>query len=151
LNATIEASRAGEAGQGFAVVAREVKELSNQTEQAVEDISLKIDMMSGDNLNVVESISGIEKNVGQLTEVTDRIYAQVQNQDAATESISNSSRITSRDMQSVTKGIAMVSEAATHTQKLSDSVHDYSKNLAASLDRLMQESTGKLRHIIHPN
>lgn len=39
LNATIEAERAGEAGRGFAIVAKEVKELSIETKKAAEDIS----------------------------------------------------------------------------------------------------------------
>ncbi len=58
LNATIEAARAGEAGKGFAVVANEIKALSTQTNEATEDIKIKI--------NGIEeasriTISGIER------------------------------------------------------------------------------------------
>jgi|TARA_B110000467_G_C18016075_1_gene313132 methyl-accepting chemotaxis protein len=43
LNLTIEASRAGEAEKGFAVVANEVKDLTKETSKATEDIAQRIE------------------------------------------------------------------------------------------------------------
>ncbi|MEK3823324.1 methyl-accepting chemotaxis protein [Paenibacillus sp. FSL K6-1558] len=50
LNASIEASRAGEHGKGFAVVASEVRELSQQSKQSAEQIGSTIEHM----LNLIE-------------------------------------------------------------------------------------------------
>ena len=40
LNAAVEASRVGEHGEGFSVVAGEIKELAEQSRQATQDIRL---------------------------------------------------------------------------------------------------------------
>ncbi len=45
LNATIEAARAGDAGRGFAVVANEVKVLSRQSREAVDNIGESINLI----------------------------------------------------------------------------------------------------------
>lgn len=52
LNASIESARAGEAGRGFSVVADEIRLLSNQTSQAVQDVSTLIDTIKGSLRNV---------------------------------------------------------------------------------------------------
>lgn len=57
LNAAIEAARAGEQGRGFAVVADEVRQLSAQTQGAVEQIAHKIESLQGSTSSVVESIN----------------------------------------------------------------------------------------------
>jgi methyl-accepting chemotaxis protein len=151
LNATIESARAGSAGKGFAVVANEVKALSNQTEQAVSDISSKIDTIAKDNLQVTHSIEGINHSIVGLSELADSIYDTVQQQEQATQLIEQTTAVTTADMQSVAGGIAKVFQAATRTQRLSDSVCDFSKHLAEALDRLMRYTAGKLGGIADRN
>ena len=57
LNASIEAARAGEAGKGFAVVAEEVRKLSVETDNAVEEINQNL---TGFVSNMKEVVSGID-------------------------------------------------------------------------------------------
>ncbi|SMF08126.1 methyl-accepting chemotaxis sensory transducer with Pas/Pac sensor [Pseudobacteriovorax antillogorgiicola] len=78
LNATIEAARAGDSGRGFAVVANEVKELANQTADATEQITNKVNKIrevSGGSIGAIKEISGI----------IERVYANAATTAAATE------------------------------------------------------------------
>lgn len=59
INASIEASHAGEAGQGFAVVALEIKELSEQTKTAAADIG---EIIAQVTQNIAGTVAAMEKN-----------------------------------------------------------------------------------------
>lgn len=65
LNASIEAARAGEAGKGFAVVADEIRNLSEQTQEATENISRILSDLSNDVESVTTSIGRSVEAVGQ--------------------------------------------------------------------------------------
>lgn len=56
LNAAIEASRAGEAGRQFAVVAKEIRALSEESQSATKNITFLINTIQEDVTSVFESI-----------------------------------------------------------------------------------------------
>lgn len=57
LNASIEAARAGEHGKGFAVVAEEVRKLADQSREAANNISTRIDTIKTESSHAVKSMA----------------------------------------------------------------------------------------------
>jgi len=84
LNASIEAARAGESGRGFNVVAKEVKKLATQTEEAVQQISSTVAQILDRRDRSVESIHSMGGVMDQV-EANQRLITQTMvEQEAAT-------------------------------------------------------------------
>ncbi len=81
INATIEAQRAGEAGQGFSVVAEEVKELAQASEKGTQQLRQAIDEIQAASTAVFASMGTISDRISvtnaQLQDVS-QMAASVQ-------------------------------------------------------------------------
>ncbi|MGB9867407.1 MAG: methyl-accepting chemotaxis protein [Bacillota bacterium] len=72
LNAAIEAAHAGEAGKGFAVVAEEVRKLAEQSRVSSDRIRSLLTNISCDTNEVVSTLEGVAKQVGNQLEGVER-------------------------------------------------------------------------------
>ncbi len=102
LNATIEAARAGQSGRGFAIVAKEVKELAKQTAEASNEIRAKIHGIQDTTASAVESIQAIRDSVNRVTDSIGMIAVAVEQQSTAASQITNSVSFTSQTLGTAT-------------------------------------------------
>ncbi|MDH5762767.1 MAG: methyl-accepting chemotaxis protein [Nitrospinota bacterium] len=115
LNATIEAARAGEAGKGFAVVANEVKELANQTAQATDNISKKIQDIQANTKNAVDAISSITEVISQINDISNTIASSVEEQTATTNEMARGVNEAAMGAEEIVRNITGVADAAADT------------------------------------
>lgn len=148
LNASIEAARAGEAGKGFAVVADEIRQLADNSREAVdkirqvtEDVVENVSVLSDRSREVLEFMNEkVMKDYQGMTELA-RMYKQ----DAVFYSgISGDLGTASRQMSASMEGInaslqsiaALVGEIKVYMQGMEQSAQSSNENSNAVLEKM---------------
>lgn len=108
LNATIEASRAGEAGQGFAVVAAEIKNLASQTSQATMNIQANIERTIKTSSRAADTITEITGSIDDISNIALQVSAAIRQQASATGHIAKNTHQVAHGSQLVLGNVDMV-------------------------------------------
>ena len=115
LNASIEATKAGEAGVGFKVVANEVRLLSNRTREAVQEVTEMI-------LSFQSNIIKVEKNIKENIRAVETTSSE-----------------TEKSKESIQNIIDMVKDDQNRIQHISEIVNkmkEFSENVHGAMQRL---------------
>lgn len=134
LNASIESARAGEAGRGFAVVAEQIRQLAEQTKNAVSDISLIVSEVTANTMEAVNTmdessrlvtdgmsiLESAEQSTKEVTDASEKMNEKIGEIDSLTKTVADySERIVdifesvksiSSDSLSQLEGVANLSE-----------------------------------------
>lgn len=119
LNAAIEAEKAGEYGLGFAVVAREIRRLADQTAVATLDIEQMVsEMQSAVSAGVMEMdkfSKEVQANVDQIRQMAqglEEVIERVQNLSPRFEMVNEGMKSQSQGASQITDAMVQLSEAA---------------------------------------
>jgi methyl-accepting chemotaxis protein PixJ len=151
LNASIEATRAGQYGRGFAVVADEVRSLARQSSAAATEIEQFVQEIQ---MGTAEVSTAMETGIQQVAEGTDRVSAARQNLTAIVEATGQISQLiaditqTTHKQADEFKGVTQTMSEATDIAK---QTAENSNELAHSIQQVLstaqalQTSTDKFK------
>jgi methyl-accepting chemotaxis protein len=138
LNASIEASRAGEEGRGFAVVASEVRALARQSAEATEEIRKLIASIQAETSEVVTAMeSGIEQVVIG-TKLVDETRQSLNNITAASTQIGDLVRSIAQLTVSQTAASTTVAQTMKEVATVANKTSEEARHVAQSFEQLRQ-------------
>ena len=130
LNATIEAARAGESGKGFAVVANEVKNLAQQTAEAIAAIRPVLEDVASDSAEVREAIERLGSSIAQVDEHQSSISAVIEEQTATTTEIERNLLVAADGATDIAESAHVLSDSAQDAQRSATEVGGVVADLA---------------------
>lgn len=145
LNAAIEAARAGEQGRGFAVVADEVRKLSEQVSASVADITTIVGDIQSESSAVADSLQEGYKEVEMGT-------SQIQTTGDTFDTINTALEEMAESFQTVTKNLATISSGSQEINASVEEIASISEESAAGVEQTaasVQQISSSMEELSH--
>ena len=148
MNAAIEAAHAGEAGQGFSVVADEIRKLAESTQsqaKSIKDLIIEITKAIQNGSSSMQDTKAmfykIQQEIGTQTNVVENIAQTMDIQSTGAEEILSTTNKISQNIQSVNE---IIKNQANYTEEITEGIKDVVE-LSGKIDSSMNVSLGILK------
>jgi len=140
-NASIEASRAGENGQGFRVVAEEVRRLAGRATEATRSIEQIVEVIQQDTVEVQQAMELGKSEVAEGTELVAQTKQTLKGLAEISQSIDDYLQAISRDTNSQSEASAQVNQLMERVETIAQSTSERVRDVAQSLQELVQTAS----------
>ncbi len=145
VNSLIEAANAGKAGASFSVIAKEVKQLANNTGKATQETGDQIKEMHDNTIIMKETVEKITESVLNLNSINSEIATATAGQNKKTNEVAGTTNEMVGDMGNVSKDIENTAlgarEVSQNAAKISGNVADVNQTIMGVTNNAVQVSS----------
>jgi methyl-accepting chemotaxis protein len=138
LNAAIEAANAGEHGSGFAIVAREIRNLAQNSNDATKQIHARIKGIQNETNQVAVTVEYATQQVVQLSDLVTRSGTALHAIDTVIQEIIGEIAVVHRTAEEQAKATATVADTMNAIAGITSATWEGAEYMRASMDQLAE-------------